>query len=76
MIRMDGLEGLEKKLESLTEVSRMEAALKKACSLVERSAKQKATIDTGELRRSITSEVEQDGKELVGTVFTPLEYAP
>lgn len=76
MIRMDGLEGLEKKLESLTEVSRVEAALKKACAMVERTAKKKAPKDTGDLRRSITSEVEQDGEELVGTVFTPLEYAP
>lgn len=76
MIRMDGLEGLEKKLESLTEVNRMEAALKNACAMVERTAKKKAPKDTGDLRRSITSEIEQDGEELVGTVFTPLEYAP
>ena len=49
-------------------------ALGKACALVERSAKQKCPVDNGELRRSITSEV--DEQNLQGIVFTPLEYAP
>ena len=48
----------------------------KACTLVERAAKQKAPKDNGELRRSITSKVEQDGNDVKGIVFTPLEYAP
>ena len=48
----------------------------KACSVVERAAKQKAPKDNGELRRSITSKVEQDGNDAIGIVFTPLEYAP
>ena len=30
----------------------------------------------GELRRSIASRVEPQGGEVVGVVFTPLEYAP
>jgi HK97 gp10 family phage protein len=51
-------------------------AMKRAMAVVERSARQKAPKDTGALRRSITSEVEREGDELVGTVFTPLEYAP
>jgi len=62
-------------MDSLNEVvdtENVSAALMKACALVERSAKQKAPKDTGELRRSITSEVR--GTE--GVVFTPLEYAP
>lgn len=50
----------------------IEAALGKSCALIERSAKQKAPKDTGELRRSITSRVNGN----VGEVFTPLEYAP
>ena len=40
------------------------------------TAAQLAPKDTGALRRSITSEVVQEGGELVGVVFTPLEYAP
>lgn len=50
--------------------------MERACALVERKAKEKAPKDTGALRRSITSEVVQEGGEIVGTVFTPLEYAP
>lgn len=50
----------------------LKTALGKACALVERKAKEKAPKGTGELRRSITSKV-QDNE---GIVFTPLEYAP
>ena len=57
-----------------------EAALRnglgRALAVVERSAKQKAPKGTGELRRSITSRIDKEGDELVGYVFTPLEYAP
>lgn len=76
MIKMSGLEGLEKQLETLGDIDTAEKALMKACALVEKSAKEKAPKDTGELRRSITSKVEVQGDELVGIVYTPLEYAP
>lgn len=66
--------GLEEVLDSLDIINpeKLNAALGKACALVERSAKEKAPKDTGQLRQSITSKVE-DG---VGVIFTPLEYAP
>lgn len=73
---MKGLEGLERRLEDLSEVDQFESALQKACALVERTAKEKAPKRTGELRRSITSEIRISGDELQGVVFTPLEYAP
>lgn len=66
---LTGLEGL---IEQLIDEDKINRALGKACALVERSAKQKAPKDTGELRRSISSKVE-NGE---GVVFTPLEYAP
>lgn len=69
------IEGLDNVLDMLTDVvegADFEAALKKACALVERSAKQKAPKGTGELRRSIESRIEGNK----GIVFTPLEYAP
>lgn len=50
----------------------IEEGLKTACALVEASAKKNAPKGTGELRRSITSEV--NGNE--GVIFTPLHYAP
>ena len=70
-IEFKGLDKLTKKLDGITDPTSINAALGKACALVERSAKIKAPKDTGELRRSITSKVE-DGE---GIVFTPLEYA-
>lgn len=66
--------GIEKLIERFTSMAELELqnGLKEACALVERSAKQKAPKNNGELRRSITSKVEG----LKGIVYTPLEYAP
>lgn len=62
----------------LVNYAKLEKALGTACAMVERSAKEKAPKDTGELRRSITSEVtcETGANECEGVVYTPLEYAP
>lgn len=46
------------------------------CLLVEGQAKVLATVDTGQLRDSITHRVANEGGELVGEVGTPTEYAP
>lgn len=70
--RIEGVEEVLERLDSIIDAQKLERALGKACALVERSAKQKAPKDTGALRRSITSKVE--GTK--GIVFTPLEYAP
>lgn len=67
-----GLEAVLGQLDLFTDADKVNAALGKACALVERSAKQKAPKDNGELRRSITSKVEN----FEGVVYTPLEYAP
>ncbi len=75
-IRMTGIEDIFEQLENVMDVETFEKAVGRACALVERSAKQKAPKGAGELRRSITSKVDRDGKDVVGTVFTPLEYAP
>ena len=75
-IEFQGLNELLNSLEELANVDQLEGSLKRACALVERSAKQKAPKGTGELRRSITSKIEKNGDEIQGVVFTPLEYAP
>lgn len=75
-IRIEGLEGIVENLDKMMNTAQMKAAMGKACALVERSAKQKAPKGTGELRRSITSKVEVEGNDVIGVVFTPLEYAP
>ena len=74
-IRLEGLEDILDRLDGLS-TEQMVANMGKACALVEASAKRNAPKGTGELRRSITSKVEERGGEVVGTVYTPLEYAP
>ena len=71
-IKFDGLNTIIDELDSFATTEKIEAALGKACAVVERSAKLKAPKGDGTLRRSITSKVEGDK----GIVFTPLEYAP
>lgn len=75
-IRIEGVEEVVASFDELANAEGLERALALACALVERSAKQKAPKGTGELRRTITSKVEKDGNELVGIIYTPLEYAP
>lgn len=75
-IEFEGLDKILDALEDIGDPQTMAMALGKACALVERSAKQKAPKDTGELRRSITSRVDTLGDEVIGVVYTPLEYAP
>lgn len=69
---LEGLEDVLERVDSLAQKVKLEKALGKACALVERSAKEKAPKGSGELRRSITSSVE----DMEGKVYTPLEYAP
>lgn len=71
-IEFEGLNQVLESLENLAAIEGIEQKLGKCCALVERSAKQKAPKGNGELRRSITSKVENG----VGIVYTPLEYAP
>lgn len=75
-IEFQGLNELLNSLDELADPAKLEAALGKACALVEREAKIKAPKGSGELRRSITSKIEKDDTEIKGVVFTPLEYAP
>lgn len=71
-IELEGAEELIKRLERLGGEDQLNKSLGQASAIVERAAKQLAPKDTGELRRSITSKVENKQ----GIIFTPLEYAP
>ena len=75
-IKLEGLEEVFGKIDTLVDERELEQTMGKCCALVERSAKQKAPKGTGELRNSITSKVEIDEGEVRGIVYTPLEYAP
>ena len=52
----------------------IEGGLLKGCLLIEREAKTRVPVKTGNLRNSITHKVEQD--TLTGYVGTNVEYAP
>lgn len=71
-IHFEGLKEVLDSLDKCADPQKMQAALGKACAVVERAAKRKAPKGTGALRQSITSEV----KDLEGVIYTPLEYAP
>lgn len=75
-IEIKGLEALLDRLDSIAEPEQLVPAMKKACLVVERSAKMKVPKGNGELGRSITSEVNVSADGVVGVVYTPLEYAP
>lgn len=72
MSKVEGINEILDRLDGLADENKIQAALGKACALVERAAKEKAPKGSGELRRSITSKIEGN----TGIVFTPLEYAP
>lgn len=71
-IKFQGLDNILDKFKKIPSQANVDQALGTCCAIVERSAKQLAPKDNGELRRSITSKVEDNQ----GIVFTPLEYAP
>ena len=74
-VEVIGADRLKKKLSNLAKI-KVEKALSKACLLVEGQAKLLCPVDTGALRESIHTKVENDGKEMRGTVYTQTEYAP
>ena len=75
-IEIEGIDKVLKRLEKLSNTENIEKAMGKVCAVVEAAAKQNAPKDTGALRNSITSKVENRNGHIEGVIFTPLEYAP
>lgn len=73
-VKVDGIEEVAKYFNSKLSTENTRKALLKAGALVERSAKQKAPKDNGQLAQSMQYAI--DGNATTCTVFTPLEYAP
>lgn len=73
---IQGLERIIARLDDVGDGDGVKRAMQKACALVERAAIEKAPKDSGALKRSIKSKVTGGAGEIVGTVFTELEYAP
>ena len=74
--KIEGLDKLVDKLNKIADVRSYEEGIKQSTLLVEGDAKRKAPKDTGALRNSIASKVDINSGEVIGTVYTPLEYAP
>lgn len=75
-IELSGEDSVLDAIEKFLDTSGVADGVGLACALVERKAKENCPSKTGELRRSITSNVEVGSAEIVGTVSTNLEYAP
>ena len=75
-VEIEGLDGILDTLDGVVNTTTMQQSMGRACALVEATAKTKAPKDTGQLRNSIKSKVEAGGGEIVGVIYTPLEYAP
>lgn len=75
-MQIEGVETILQRIEDMANTAPIKQAMGKCCALVERTAKQTAPKGNGELRNSIQSEVKDDGTDVIGVVFTPLEYAP
>ena len=78
-IEIRGLKETQRNMERIVRDLRGEPylnAMRRATLLVQRSAKQKAPVDTGRLRASITPEVRWSGNIAIGVVGTNVKYAP
>lgn len=76
-VEIEGLDGVLDAISDIADGQELRRALGQACALVEGEAKKKAKKgDTGDLAKYIQYEVTGSGNDLVGVVFSPLEYAP
>lgn len=71
MTYVDGLKRFTQKLDSLANGKAIEGAVTKSCLLVEKESKNNCPVQTGALRRSITTDV----NGMKGEVYSPLDYA-
>ena len=74
--KVKNVDSIVERIGDVADIEKMKRQMGMACALVERSAKQTAPKGNGELRRSITSKVDSQKGNIIGTVYTPLEYAP
>lgn len=75
--QVEGLEEANAYLERVkADLAKLDAAMEKACLIVERYAREGAPVDTGRLRASITHEVEHENGQIIGIVGSNVDYAP
>lgn len=73
---IDGINELNVKLNNISDLSNtVKSAVNRGCKIVQAEAKLLCPVDKGELRNSIKTKVDEDGKKIVGTVYTNKKYA-
>lgn len=76
-MKIEGIETVLQRIENIADTAPIVQAMGKCCALVEGTVKETAPKGkTGNLRNSTQSKVENNGFEIVGVIFNPLEYAP
>ena len=77
-IAVDGVGSVKTRLSKMPAryLSGLTSGMAKAVAVVEAGAKMACPVRTGDLRRSIHGETTKTTNQVVGTVGTPMEYAP
>lgn len=76
MAHIDGMKRLNQRLQELANGDSVKRAMGKCVAQVERTSKENCPVQTGELKRSISSRVTQEPNLVQGVVYTNKEYAP
>jgi HK97 gp10 family phage protein len=76
-MKIEGIETVLQRIENIVDTASIKQAMGDCCALVEGTVKTTARKGTtGDLRNSIQSKVKNDGFNVIGVIYTPLEYAP
>lgn len=75
-IRIVGIERLNDKLEQMHNIVAVKDAMNKSVLMVHGQAKELCPVDTGNLRSSIHPKVIIQGPNVIGKVYTNVNYAP
>ena len=77
-IAVDGVGSVKTRLSKMSTkyLSGLTSGMAKAVAVVEAGAKMACPVRTGDLRMSIHGETTKTTNQVVGTVGTPMEYAP
>lgn len=75
MATVKGLDKLHAKFNAIANIN-VAKAVKKATTFVQGQAKELAPFDTGRLKGSIRMKVDVKDSNVIGKVYTNLEYAP
>lgn len=75
-IVIKGINSLTKRLDNIADTKKVKETMTTATLLVHGQAKALAPVDTGNLAGSIHPKVTTGRKEIIGKVFTNLNYAP